>query len=135
MIRIFKCNKSLLTSALVFIVLLHCNVIRVLKDTIVTSNIGAEVQSFIKIYGEMPISIMLVLIYTRMCNIMTTERIFQLFFLFFLAFFSIFFFLIYPNAEYFTLDIDFLNKFSLKYQNFKWFNIMIKYWYYSIFYI
>lgn len=120
---------------LMFTILLNQNIVRTMKDSIVVTKVGAEVISFIKLYCEMPAGLLFVIIYTKMCNIMTTEKAFRVIVGFFLTYFASFVFILYPYQEYFHPNQETVNQLILQLPALKWFFIMWSKWTFVTFYV
>ena len=131
----FISYKFLLMITLMFCVLLNLNSVRILKDSLIISSLGAEIINFIKLWIEMPVGIIFVIVYNKLINIFDTERVFQIIVLSFTVIFATFIFFILPNKE--TLDVDtvLINSLISSYPNFKFFIMMFGNWTLVIFYV
>jgi AAA family ATP:ADP antiporter len=133
-IRHFELAKFIPMAALMFCVLFNQNVLRILKDSILISEISAEVTSFTKVYCVTPAAAIFVIIYAKMINHMTFDRIFYHLVTFFTGFYIIFAFILYPNIDAFHMDRDKLDYLMAAHPHFKWYIAILGNWSYIAFY-
>ncbi|MCF7852296.1 MAG: NTP/NDP exchange transporter [Simkaniaceae bacterium] len=72
------------------------------KDPLVTTarDSGAEVLPFIKLWGILPMALILTFLFTRLSNRFNREKVFYIMMGIFLGFFALFSFVLYPLREY-----------------------------------
>lgn len=128
-------KKFIPMALLMFCVLFSQNVLRIIKDSIVIAEISVEVTSFAKVYCVTPAATLFVIIYAKMVNNLSFERIYNSLLLFFVTFFTFFAFIIYPYAESFHLDASTREQLMMTYPHMKWFVALIGNWSYIIFYV
>ena len=79
---------------------------RTVKDTIVVSEMGAELLSALKLFATLPAAILIMLIYTKLSNELNKTTIFHILNIFFISYFIVFTFVIYPNISDFHFDFS-----------------------------
>lgn len=106
------------------------------KDIIIISapESGAEVIHFLKI-GVFVVSMLFVMIYTWVSNILTQRTIFYTIISLFMVFFLAFAFFIYPNQHILHMTPQKVLHLKHLYPHFKWFIPVMGYWGFSLFYI
>lgn len=128
-------SKFLFITLLMFCILFIQNLIRALKDSIVTTMIGAETISFLKFWGVMPSALLVTAIYVKLVNTMKAENIFYLIISVFLTFFALFAYVIFPNHEALHLNPVTAQNLIIGLPNLKWFILLLSKWSFSLFYI
>ena len=134
-VRSHELSKFLAMSLLMFSILLSQNLVRSIKDSFIVTMVGPEVISYIKLWGEMPMGILFVIVYTKMCNIMTTERAFRYIICFFMIVDIIFAYVIFPNQHIFHPDPEIVANLVGSYPHAKWFLVMWGKWSFILMYI
>ena len=128
-------SQFLYTTLLMFCVLFIQNLVRAMKDSIVITAIGAESTSFLKLWGVMPVAILVSIIYVKLISKFKAQTVFYVIFSSFLAFFALFAFVIFPNHEYYHVHPDLAAEWVGLYPHFKWFILSASKWGFSLFYI
>lgn len=123
---------------MIFILFLICfnySALRNMKDAVVITASGAEVLPFIKVWAMLPGAVLLTLIFTKLSNIYSQERVFYLMTSGFLLFYALFAFVIYPYREFFhpVESADYFQ--SLLPAGFKGMISMYRYWTFTLFYV
>ena len=128
-------SQFLLTTLLMFCILFIQNLIRAMKDSIVITMIGAESTSFLKLWGVMPASVLMAIIYVKLIMTFRAQTVFYIILSSFLMFFALFSFVIFPNHEAYHARPDVIASWISAYPHFKWFILAISKWGFSLFYI
>ena len=134
-VRSHELSKFLSMSLLMFSILLSQNLVRSIKDSFIVTMVGPEVISYIKLWGEMPMGILFVIIYTKMCNVMTTERAFRYIICFFMIVDIVFAYIIFPNQNLYHPNPEVVSSLILEYPHAKWFLVMWGKWSFVVMYI
>ncbi len=122
-------------TGLMFCILFIQNLIRALKDSIVNTLIGTEIISFLKFWGVMPASFLIVIIYVKAIHYFDAKKIFYTTLSSFLLFFLLFAFYIFPNYETLHLCDQKINLLTQDHPHLKWFILLVAKWGFSLFYI
>lgn len=94
-------QKILPMSLMLFLICFNYSILRNVKDAIVVTaqSSGAEVIPFIKVWVLLPMAILFTLIFTRLSNRYSQERVFYLMISGFLSFFALFAFVLFPLRD------------------------------------
>ncbi len=134
---IFKSEIALFAtiSLLLFSILFNQNILRILKNGIIISEISVEVISFIKMYCVTPFAGLFVIIYANLVNRFTLYQVFYIFLSIFVVFYATFGYVIYPNFDALHISSDNCNYLVESYPHGKWFIVMMANWSYVLFYV
>ncbi len=123
--------------AMFFLIAFNYNVLRSYKDTIVitASHSGAETIPFIKLWAVLPSAILFTLLYTRLANRFSREKVFYIVMSIFMVFFFLFAFVLYPAQDFLhpNTAADAMQRFLP--DGFKGFIAIFRNWTFSLFYI
>ena len=128
-------SQFLFTTLLMFCILFIQNLVRAMKDSIVITAIGAESTSFLKLWGVMPVAVLVTIIYVKLIMKFRAQTVFYIIFSSFLSFFAVFAFIIFPNHEYYHVHPDVAANWVAMYPHLKWFILSASKWGFSLFYI
>lgn len=127
--------KVILIMLLMFSILSVQNLVRGFKDAIVITQIAPEVTTFLKSYGVLPASILMMLLYIKLTTMYKAVNIFYGIVIAFLSFFIFYGFLIFPNHQLLHLSQENTNAMTELYPHLKWFILILSNWSYSLFYV
>ncbi len=118
-------------------ILFNYTILRDTKDTLMVNapGGGAECLSFLKLYGVTPAAILFMIIFVKLANIFSRERLFYAILTPFLVFFGVFAFIIYPNKEALHMSMDSIQAAQASLPNLHWLVPVVGNWSFSIFYI
>ena len=97
-----ECKKLLPMMLMLFLICFNHSVLRNVKDAVVITAkaSGAEVIPFIKVWVLLPMAVLFTLIFTKLSNRFSQEKVFYIVITFYLSFFAIFTFLFYPLRDW-----------------------------------
>lgn len=125
-------SKFFITSFMMMLTIYIYTILRGAKDTLIVSQLGAELISTIKLYGVLPSAVLLMLAYTKLLDIFSRVNLYHIMNISFIGFFAIFALYLYPNTNNIHPD---LSKYIEELPYIKYLLIMLSYWSYSLFYI
>ncbi len=128
-------KKFMPMSFLMFSVLFNQNILRILKDSIVIPEISAEVTSFAKVYCVTPAATIFVVLYAKMINHLSFDKIYYYLLAFFVSFFVFFALFVYPNVDVFHMNPTYAKNLMDAYPHLKWYIALFANWSYIIFYV
>ncbi|MCH9621825.1 MAG: ADP,ATP carrier protein 1 [Chlamydiia bacterium] len=82
-------------------IVFNYSLLKTIKDALIVTakHSGAETIPFIKLWAILPMALVSTMIFTRLANKYTKEKVFTIMMVGFLSFFAIFAFILYPNQE------------------------------------
>ena len=100
-VHTFELRKLLPMFFMFFFISFNYTILRDTKDTLIVtaSGSGAEAIPFLKVWGTVPAAIVFMLIFTKLSNTFSKEKLFYVSLLPFLVFFALFPTVIYPNKD------------------------------------
>jgi len=133
----FELKKFLPMGLMMMCILFNYTILRDTKDTLMVNapGGGAECLSFLKLYGVTPAAILFMIVFIKLANVFSKEKLFYAVVTPFLAFFAAFAFIIYPNKEALHMSLPTLQAMQASMPNLHWFLPVIGNWSFSIFYI
>ena len=133
-IHSYEMKKFFPTACIMFLVLFNYTIMRNTKDALVVPLVGPEIIPFIK--GLIfPLSLFMVLLYSKLVNIFSQERIFYGGVIMFMAAFAVFYFGLFPYRESLLPLASTIVALQTKYPVFHHFFSLYKVWIYVVFYI
>ncbi|RYE06190.1 MAG: NTP/NDP exchange transporter [Rickettsiaceae bacterium] len=127
-------KKFLPMAAMMFCILLNYSTLRSIKDGFVVTAIGPEAISFLKTYIVLPVALISMILYIKLCDILSPKGVFYTVTTFFLVYFALFAFVFYPNPDLVHPHPDTIEQLSIQYPNFKWFIRIFGKWSFATFY-
>jgi len=136
-VHTFELKKFLPMGIMMACILFNYTILRDTKDTLLqfAPGGGAESFGFLKLYGVTPAAVLYMVVFAKMANALTREKLFYAVLVPFLIFFGCFGDLIYPNRDALHMSLETIQTIQAKYPTFHWFVPIIGNWSFSVFYI
>jgi len=128
-------KKFLPMGMMMFLILFNYTILRDTKDTLIVGAAGAEAISFLKFWGVTPSSILFVILYAKLSNVLSKENLFYACLIPFIIFFGAFAYIIYPNKEMLHPSSDHVQALQQSIPALRFIFALWGSWSYSIFYI
>ncbi|NRA47137.1 MAG: NTP/NDP exchange transporter [Oligoflexales bacterium] len=130
----FELKKFLPMVVMIFFIAANYNLLKIVKDSTVVPALGAEVLPYVKVWMMLPMAVLMTAFFSVLVRIFNENRAFYIILSVFLSYFILFVFVIYPNREFFDLNMiaDFLV--GILPQGGKGFASMVRSWYLGVFY-
>ncbi len=130
-------KKFLPMAFILLCILFNYTILRDTKDTLIATGAGAgpEAIPYLKSIFVMTGAILFVILYTKLSNIFSAEKLFYIIILSFLIFFIIFAFIIYPNIASLHPDLSLVQSLQEQFPRFKFLFSVWGVWTYSLFYV
>jgi ATP:ADP antiporter, AAA family len=84
---------------MIFLICFNYSILRNMKDAVVVTASGAEVIPFIKVWVMLPMAVLLTILFTKLSNRFSQERVFYIMISGFLTCFALFAFVLYPLRD------------------------------------
>lgn len=128
-------RKLLPMIIMLFLICFNYSALRNMKDALIVTSSGAEVIPFIKVWAILPMAVVLTLIFTKLSNRFSQEKVFYIMTTGFLLLYGLFAFVLYPyrDALHPVESADYLQ--NLLPAGFKGLISMYRYWTFTAFYV
>lgn len=133
----YEMKKFLPMGAMMFFILFVYTILRDTKDSLVITSQGGDsaVLPFLKLGLVLPASILFVIIYAKMSNVMSRENVFYTVVTAFVAYFGAFAYFLYPNKDLIHPSFETVQALQAAYPNFQHVFPVWGNWTYSMFYV
>lgn len=130
-------KKFLPMAFIMLCVLFNYTVLRNTKDALIATGAGAGIEAipYLKSIFVMSGAILFVVIYTKLANLFSSEKVFYLLGSFFLLFFGCFTFFMYPHVDVLHPSLETVQSLQLEFPRLKFLISVWGVWTYSLFYV
>ncbi len=133
----FELKKLLPMFFLFFFINFNYTILRDTKDALIVTapGSGAEAIPFLKVWGVLPMAIIFMIVYSKLSNICSKQKLFYSTITFFIGFFALFVLFMYPNRDFLhpSEAADKLQAFLP--EGFKGLIALFRNWTYALFYV
>lgn len=95
----YELKKLMPMFFMISLICFNYGILRNMKDTVVVTASGAEVIPFIKVWAMLPCAILITILFTKLSNYFSQERVFYILTTTFLACFGLFAYVLYPLRD------------------------------------
>jgi len=131
----FELKKFIPTALIMWCILFNYTIMRDVKDSLVVNAAGANLISFLKLYCVTPAAILFVIIYAKLANAFSSEKLFYIVVTPFILFFGLFGFVLYPNIELLHPSAQTLQNLHAVYPRLSGFIDIYGHWTYALFFV
>lgn len=130
-------KKFLPMAFMMLCILFNYTVLRNTKDALIATAAGAGIEAipYLKSIFVMSSAIAFVVIYTKLSNMFSPEKLFYAITSFFITFFGLFALVIYPNVEFLHPNLQSVEVLQVDFPRFKFLFSVWGVWTYSLFYV
>lgn len=136
-IHTWELKKFIPMALMFFFINFNYTILRDTKDALVVTapGSGAEAIPFLKLWGVLPFAILIMLLYSKLSNILSKPKLFYSMISIFIGFFAVFALVLYPNRDVLhpTVFADQLQ--AMLPQGFSGLVAILRNWTYALFYI
>lgn len=133
----FELKKLLPMFLLFFFINFNYTILRDTKDALVVTapGSGAEILPFLKVWGVLPLAVLFMIVYSKLSNVFSKQKLFYCTISFFIGYFALFALVFYPNREFFHPN-DLADKLqAILPEGFGGLIAMIRNWTFALFYV
>jgi AAA family ATP:ADP antiporter len=131
----YELKKFIPLALIMFCILFNYTILRDTKDTLVVNAGGAAVIPFLKGIAVTAAAVLFVILYAKLSNVLSREKLFYAIVSPFIIFFAVFGFIIYPMADFLHPAKETVRAMHEAAPAFSGFIDIYAYWSYSIFYV
>lgn len=133
----YELRKVVSLSLMLFLIIFNYTILRNSKDGLIITapGSGAELISFLKLYGTLSFAIITMALYSKLSLILSKPKLFFSMISIFIAFFTIFGYVLFPLKDILHASPETITAWQQAYPRFHWFVPMFGNWTYSLFYI
>lgn len=125
--------KFLCIASMIFLIIYIYAVLRISRDALVVSHLGAEAISAIKVWVVLPVSLVFISLYIKLFDSFVRSRLFHCMSWFFISYYIVFALFLYPHGA--ELSISISDAVIIRLPALKYLFKIISSWHYCMFYV